>query len=111
MNPLEHQSRWHEPVALGTEGPEPHPELVANLLVLRSDKTVRRLAKVAACQQRYLCDLSGFEHFLSSAALKAIEGADPVAWLEEKVLEIKREQVATRAEHALMTARLAGGTP
>lgn len=95
------------PVLLGSVRPdEPHPELTASALTIRRDKRLRRLAKSAAYQLRHLGDMAAVEFFLSRAALASNGGADPAAWLEAQVQNIKLEQSLTREEHSRMAARI-----
>jgi hypothetical protein len=100
--------RRFEPVVLGIDGPEPHPDLAALLLLVRAEKRVRALARSAAAQHRHLCDMTAFESYLSRAALASIEEQiDPTTWLEQQLCDIRQEQSETREEHARMMMRIA----
>ncbi|MDQ0591005.1 hypothetical protein [Variovorax paradoxus] len=98
-------------VVLGApEADEPHPSVVAETLAVRRDKRLRGLAKRATYQLRYLIDVAAFEHFLSRAALVALEGENPAAWLEAQARDICQEQALTRDEHARVALRVTVAT-
>lgn len=102
------RERYFPCVLLGATGAgEPPAWVVADVLAARRNKRLRSLAKRAAHQLRHLIDIGALEGFLSQAALVAMEGGNPAAWIEARVEAIMEEQAATRMEHARMASRAA----
>lgn len=103
------KARYFPCVPLGATGAdEPHAWVIADVQAARRNKRLRSLAKSASHQLRNLIDAAAFESFLCRAALVAMEGADPAAWIEAQVRAIADELAATRAEHARIAVLAVG---